>query len=289
MIKTILVPVTGDDSDDPALRTAATVARLFTAHLEVIFCRADPTETLVMAGAGDMAAGVVTADLLDDLEKREEARLGRARRTFDEFCRREDIKRRTAPAKTAAVSVAWRESVGNAVERITLSARANDLVVLARPAADRGLPLGTVGSILIGSGRPLLLAPPEPPKEIARTVVVAWKDSAEAARAVSAAMPLLGKAKKIAVLSIGESARQDKDAAEGVALQLRWHGLNATSRTIAAKGQRGPEALLAAARRLKADLIVMGAYGHSRARELIFGGFTRAMLQDADLPVFALH
>jgi nucleotide-binding universal stress UspA family protein len=105
-------------------------------------------------------------------------------------------------------------------------------------------------------------------------------------------MPILCKAHKIVVLSANEDdskAMECLDCYESVANHLRWHGASAEGRYVVPAGRSVPDAVLESAREAGADILVMGGYGHSRLRELIFGGFTRRVLQGVELPVFVFH
>jgi len=145
---------------------------------------------------------------------------------------------------------------------------------------------------MLSSGRPVLLAPEKVIGGTIETIAVAWKDSREAAVAIMAAMPLFARAKRIEVLSVNEengSEQKCLDCSESIVEQLRWHELNAYGRFVLPAGRSAPQAVLETAHGLRADLLVMGAYGRSRLREFLFGGFTRRILEGVDLPVFAAH
>jgi nucleotide-binding universal stress UspA family protein len=148
-----------------------------------------------------------------------------------------------------------------------------------------------VGDVLVESGRPLLLAPSAACPNPISNVVVAWKNTATSARAVSAAMPLLARAEQIHILHVAEDGEEEGSVAgERLAAYLRRHGMKPQVGKLFVDRRDPCEVLLEAAeRKLHAGLLVMGAYGHSRAREFIFGGFTRTVLHDAPLPVLLCH
>jgi nucleotide-binding universal stress UspA family protein len=120
------------------------------------------------------------------------------------------------------------------------------------------------------------------------TIVVAWKAAPEAARAVTAAMPLLSAAKQILIVTVAEEQGLSDEEGARLATSLRWHGLNASARHLQPDTGGAANTLLAAAREHRA-WIVMGAYGRSRLREWIFGGFTRHVLRGAEIPVLMMH
>src|ERR1019366_9253790 len=121
------------------------------------------------------------------------------------------------------------------------------------------------------------------------TVMVCWKEAPEAARAVAAAMPLLCQAKRVVLVSIDEGRGGGLTALEDLAQQLKWHGIAAETQATAADRRPTAELLSSIADAIHADILVMGGYGHTHTREIIFGGCTQSILNDAKLPVFLYH
>ena len=289
MFKTILVPATGSQSDSAALKTGLAVARLFGAHLECLHVRPDPRQVLVQAAGYDMGTGVVMADVMETMLKEDKQRAATARAAFEAFRTREDIPVAQTPPGPGGVSAAWNEKVGDPESLLLALTRLNDLVIFEQGSKGHNFPREMVGRILINGGRPLLLAPPATPKKLPGTVAIAWKDAPEAARAVSAAMPLIAKAERVVVLTAEENEQTMAETAEELAAHLRWHGLDAQARFLVTEGTSTTEAVLAGAEEAKAGLLVMGGYGRSRISELIFGGLTRDILGGASIPVLLAH
>ena len=198
---------------------------------------------------------------------------------------------------TPGVQVAWAEIRDDPVTAVfAQQALFADLLVLGQREPDGewsdSVPPGFVENVLASSGKPALVVPwagtlPEPLND---TVVIAWKPTREAAHAVSAAMPLLQRARQVHILSwAGEN-----EAVEGRSLDLpgylRLRGVNATwhPQGPEPEGSLG-ELLLSRAFDLQASLLVMGCYGHSRAREWVLGGTTRTVLECMTLPVLMAH
>ena len=119
--------------------------------------------------------------------------------------------------------------------------------------------------------------------------MVCWKESAEAARAVAAAMPLLRKAKRAIFASIAEAADGVVESMQEIARQCALNGVAAETRIIAPNGRTPDVGLAAEAGECEADLVVMGAHGHSRMRELLLGGCTRAFISHSERPVLLMH
>jgi nucleotide-binding universal stress UspA family protein len=123
---------------------------------------------------------------------------------------------------------------------------------------------------------------------ISGTAFVCWKETCEAARAVGAALPLLANAQRVVLANVDEGVGQPERALRAVARQLARHGIDAETRLLP-RNKPVPEVLTAAADAHEADLVVLGAYGHSKAREVIFGGCTRAFLNSASVPVLMMQ
>jgi nucleotide-binding universal stress UspA family protein len=146
-------------------------------------------------------------------------------------------------------------------------------------------------SVIFGSGRPTLVLPERPsrPFELG-TAVVAWDFSRTAARAVSDALPLLEKARKVRVVTVANEKKLDsKHSSEALAKNLARHGIDVVLDRIDAKGERIGDVLEAYTASHQADLLVMGAYGNARWREFILGGATKSLLSKPPLPILFSH
>lgn len=181
----------------------------------------------------------------------------------------------------------WRGIVGNPTQLLALHARAADLIVVGTPAkASGGDAHRTVdlGSFVLSAGRPVFVAASNFSLVTAEKVIVAWKDTREARRAVSDAMPFLEKAKEAVVITIEEGDQKNaRESAADVVRFLMRHGVKARSDVLGVGSSDVEEAMSEIAREIGADLIVAGAYGHSRLREWAFGGVTRSLLVDGSL------
>jgi nucleotide-binding universal stress UspA family protein len=161
-------------------------------------------------------------------------------------------------------------------------------LVIGRPTGGDGVSIDTIEAALLESGRPVLISPAAPFAALPETIVIAWKAAPEAARAVTAAMPLLSTAKQILILTVAEELGISDEAAARLATNLGRHGLQISARHLPPGASGVADTLLAAAAN-EGALVVMGAYGHSRLREWIFGGFTQHVLRGAEVPVLMMH
>ena len=148
-----------------------------------------------------------------------------------------------------------------------------------------------VESVLFGSGRHVFLVPPSERRKMEfGRILVAWKGSREAARALAEARPYLGRAQSVSICVVGDKRSEERALLGSEAVtHLCHHGVDATLHQIT-KDKRGIDTILISeAKRLEADLVVMGAYGHSRMREYVFGGATHWVLQNISVPVLMSH
>ncbi|MDE2276836.1 MAG: universal stress protein [Burkholderiales bacterium] len=182
----------------------------------------------------------------------------------------------------------------NVVDGTTRRALLADLVLFGQhdpdPHVSAGVPDDFVESVLIASGRPGLVLPYVGTFDtVGREPLIAWKPTRESARALSAAIPLLRGARRIHLVTEAGSARGTGHD-DAVASYLSAHGIRAPlEHHVAIDGSSPGEALLSLAADVAADLLVMGCYGHSRARELVLGGASRTLLRSMTLPVLMAH
>jgi len=285
MIKTILVPATGGDGDPSVFASALAVARRFDAHLEFLHVRPDAA-AMAVGMAADGGGATMVGSLITRLEEEADQREKKADRQFQSFCQREALALCEAPPAPPGPSAQWLREVGAEPYWVTEYGRAADLLVIGRPG--QGGSLETMEGALIDSGRPLLIPAATPLVSVPETVVIAWKATREAARAVTAALPFLQIAKQIVIMTVSEDHSALENEAERLMAALRWRGVPVTVRHLQPDGHNAADKLLAAAREDDA-LLVMGGYGHSRLREWIFGGFTQHVLGGAELPVLMAH
>ncbi|MCG2594399.1 universal stress protein [Ramlibacter sp. XY19] len=214
----------------------------------------------------------------------EDERRERTHKMFDETLR------------TPGAPVAWSEAIEFPIEAVVAQqALFADLLVLGQrhpgdPLA-ASVPPDFAEAVIIASGRPAIVVPyVGGTGRLGETVAIAWKETREAARAVAAALPLLQRAKKVHVLCWSE---EPAAAVEGAGLDLRGylhrHGVEVDWQHGGPAPASFGEALLSRTFDLGADLLVMGCYGHSRAREWVLGGASRSVLDAMTLPVLMAH
>ena len=276
-MKSILVPVEDHDRMDSVLGLAVLFARSFAATIEGVPLGPDIAE---MVAADFSMSGVI----FDDRTRR--AFLRDAGVTFEGFMERAGVPRRD-PA--GGSSFGWSGDVLVPPSAIGELGRVFDVTVVGRPGSASHEPRrATLESALFDSGRPILIAPPNVPSTCAETVAIAWNGSSETARTLAFALPLLARARDVAILAV-PGLRLPGPAEADVARNLRRHDVPARVIHVDEAGRSPARAFLDAAASLGADLIVKGGYTQSRLRQIFFGSVTADILAQADLPVFMAH
>lgn len=274
-LKDILVHVDASEEATARLDLAVGLAAAHGAHLIGLY----PIEVPMPVAVVPDASGVMVGEIYDQLRDDAFGAAQPVEQAFRERMRREGI------------SAEWRQEEGNARDILAAHGRYADLVVVGQDQSGHGP--GLVEPAIFGTGGPVLVVPFA--GRFAATgqrVIVAWNGSREAARAVRDAMPLLVAASQVTILSVnpeGETgAEQDLPSAD-LAAHLARHGVKAIADHAVAPGVEPAEAMLNAAAETSADLLVMGAYGHSPLREMVLGGATRTLLHSMTVPVLMAH
>ena len=285
-IQTILVPLYGNGEDATCLGAAADIARRMLANITALYCEEDPTERLYLL-VGQEATAYFPDSLVKALQERAEARRGAAQRSFSEWLSSSNLPFADSPAASRVAAAHLTVAPGRLQNVVRDYAVVADLVIVPlsqQRDPDRSIILETA---LFDAGRPVFAVPPSAKSTIfAGPVAIAWNYSSEAARALSAALPLIGAAGEAVVLMAGQ--HEDNEAAKRVVAFLAWHGVKARAIKLG-QGGKVAELIAAKVRELGAGLLVMGAYSHTRAREFVFGGLTSYMLEKAPVPLLLAH
>jgi len=265
---TILVQLELDRPAAPAVNFSLGLAQEFEA--DVIAFAAAEAHVFVPGDQG----GIVAAEMMKRQTEEIEDRL-------------DELKEEFLGIVGEHEHASWRGIVGNPTQLLALHARAADLVVVGTPTkASGGDAHRTIdpGSLVLSAGRPVFVAASSFSPLHTEKVIVAWKDTREARRAVSDAMPFLAKAKEVVVITIEEGDQKiARESAADVVRFLMRHGSKARADVLGVGNADVEDAMSQIAREIGAELIVAGAYGHSRLREWAFGGVTRSLLVDRSL------
>lgn len=287
-IATILAVLEGTAASASALSAALALGKRFSARVDALHVEPDAAAAVPIVGEG--MSGAAVEQIIASLQEQAAARSKAARQLFDSRIAQAKLTVVDADAAIAPgkLQVSYRHVVGREDEMIVRFGRLVDIIVTARP--EQGADAETsvaFDAALFDSGRPVLLTPAEPVSTIGETVAVAWNRSRESARAIAGAMPVLRKAQKVVVLT-GREGDEGPEPSE-LARYLAGHGIEAKNWAFTPGAGSIGDSLLAEAQKAGADLLVMGAYGHSRLRELVLGGATRGVLSHGAIPVLLVH
>jgi nucleotide-binding universal stress UspA family protein len=278
MLKDLIVHLDGSSEDETRLSHAEAIAKAHGAHVAGLYTNLLPE--YFMATGFDPAFSTVSG-IVELQERLHEEGQRTAQRLRDR------LGKIDAPSEFRSVEAGPSEL--NA--RCASEARWADLFV-ATTRSDAGAIDWDemIETIIFEAGRAVYLAPPgAKPLAGVRNALVAWRDTREAARAIAEALPFLeGAATRIVTVRPKGGQEPDPRAAD-VAAHLARHGAQVEVGAVDGKGATTASVLLGEARRIGADLIVMGAYGHSRFREWVLGGVTRDMIAQSDIPLLLAH
>lgn len=285
-MRTLLVPLTESKGQDGVLGASATVAKDFKAHLTGLFVRPDPRAAIPFMGEGLTADAI--QDLVDAAEREGRARASKTQAAFEEAMKEAGIA--FGDGLTAdAPSADWQETTGMIADRVGRAARLADLTFIPQPAEDASADATELlNETLFRSGRPLLLCPAAAAAAVGRNILLAWNGRAECARTAACALPFLRKAERIGLLTVGEE-HPDRPSLEAFRLYLARHKVDGQIIRRDSGSASIGERILEAASETGADMLVMGAFSHSRWREMIIGGVTRYAIHNAHIPVFMSH
>lgn len=269
-MRSILVHVADDDTLDPRMQVALDLARAFDGHLS--FLQPVPYEYGV---PGDYY-GALVVDLIPQLREAAD----RLRERCERRLHAEDV------------SWNWEREDGPALEHVLRRSALSDLVVVGSREPVSRAPSLLASQLATRSRAPLLLVPEHVGSGLnpAGPAVVAWNGSAEASRALKAAVPLLARARSVVLASVRDEAEREFDLpAVAGAEYLSRHGIACEMTEFPLDERSVAEILADVAARREAAYLVMGTYGHARLVETVLGGVSRELVARPPLPILACH
>lgn len=284
-VRKILVPLAGRPMDGEVLATALSIARAFEAQLVALFARPDPTEALPYLGDG--VSGQVIEDLMQAARDGANEASSRIRAALATAAIEAGMPVAERGGEAQLPSVRFIDVTGRRDEVVAKHSRLSDLIVFGESAT--GIAGGTaLEAAMMTSDRPVLIAPKKAWSPVGGSVCIGWDDSPEASSAVIAALPFLEKARNVTILCVG-GKELDPGPGSTLADYLALHDVVADVHLVDAGSRAVGEVLLEHAEQAKADLLVMGGYGHSRLREFLIGGVTQHVRAHATIPVLMAH
>lgn len=286
MMKRILVPLLGQSGDRNALDAAAALLKGQGGHIEARLYRRDPRDVLPLVGEGFSASAV--QQVMEAAEKSVTEQLETAKATVSAWAAASHVNLGGTSSTGTELTGDFDTVIGPMPASMIQRGRLADLICFARPMAqgqpDRESLLETA---MMETGKPVLMVPDDGTTTTGDNIIVAWNGSKEAAHAVSMSMPLLQRAKKVTVITVKDG---DTPADPGALAEvLATNGVKAEARVVEMLRSGVAPTLESEAAKDKCDLLVIGAYSHSRMREFIMGGVTDDMLKDVGLAVLLVH
>lgn len=278
-MKVICVPVVNRPECAAALNTAFLISKKLSAAVMGYHLRAhgdsqvtipETVATLINEESGDMNSSESGHDSAEQL--------------FAQLAKQHGFqcKRKASKAPMAW----WQTKAGSPDKLFSIIGPVTDMIVVSRPNKNGKIARKFMLSALLNSAKPVMVLPQKASKSVGKKICIAWNQSAESARAVAAAMPLLQMAEQVTIVTNGSQNRLGPKA-KHLQHYLTMHGVH--TEHLKMKEKNDIKALLSAYKKSQSDLMVMGAYSKSRLRQVIFGGVTEHMLFSADIPVFMLH
>ena len=287
-IKTILVPIDGSKGSFAALSRAFVVARRFDAHINALHVM---THGSISTGQGayDLPASLKKS-VETEAEKLSIKKAAELKEFFEEHCLDNDIPISHKPVKGGGPTASWHQEFGDVDDVLVRYGRVSDVIAVPQPKIKAGVmrrsPMGrAIEGILLRTGRPVLIEPPKSNVKKCDRIVLGWNDSVECSRALAMTMPWLVGLDELTVLV-------SKKRMSGVRLleeYLAWSGVKANIVTLDDKGKSIGEAMLNVCSEIKADFLIVGGFSHARARELLFGGVTRHLLEHSNIVTIMAH
>lgn len=277
-LKHLLLNLASGPDSAVRLDLATRLAKSHDAHLTGLFVRYRPPPR-VMPGTG---SAEFTQQLRSTLEEMTDSQKEEENAVVSAF--------RNAVGEVGVSAECCIEDgadAGGVIPHLVHYARTADLVILGKTGENGS---STAHDVLFGGGVPVVVVPRSVQDGVGRHVAIAWNGSREAARAVNDAMPIIEQAAQVTVLCINQKTPgQNIEPGEELVRHLRHHGIEARTDNLIRKGQAVGDVMISRLADLGADLLVMGAWGHSRLREFVLGGVTKRILEQTSTPVLMSH
>jgi nucleotide-binding universal stress UspA family protein len=282
MIKDVIVHLDGSSTDEERLQHAEIFASASQAHLTGLLTNPLPDFSTLVPMDGGAAAAEILSGLEEDALRQGDLMQQRLAERFSRLAVPNEIRRLNGtPGQLPGLAAS--------------EARWSDLFIAGQPYQGNGASQwdALFEAVLFEGGRGVLVVPPgRPPADAIRRVVVCWRDTRESARAVAEALPIIEKSARTIILLVDPedtSGRDGSASSSDIAKHLDRHGARIEVSIADSNGRNVSDVILEQATRASADLIVMGGYGHSRAREWMIGGATRDMLNSSSFPILMAH
>ena len=283
MIKIILVPVDGTERSSEVLDTALVISKRFNSHIKVVHVRERASEPYMFGGIPKN----YREEFARMSKKAVDSTVDTVRTQFNAFCKQGGVKITRKPSGSNEVTASLHVLEGDAETLLGKESRLVDVVAMSRPTHRIGGPgVGELHeSLMLHSGRPVLIVPPEWRAHRADHAAIGWNDSVEASRAICMTLPWLTQMKKVSVLV---SKKREEGVGE-VVDYLKRHGCKADYQVLAGRGTNVGKKMLATCADIGAEFLVVGGFSHTRTRQRLFGGVTSHLLHNTNIITVMAH
>lgn len=239
---------------------------------------------------GEGMSGSMIVEMIDLADRDANERANAAKAMVDEFASNNNIPITDDPAATAGPSLAWVLEEGREDERIANRGRVVDLIVMGQSSDEASHPsLLTLHAAIFETGRPVLMLPENTPDVVGKNVVIVWNGASEAANSVAGGLGLIIGADKVTIVTVDTDKSVRRVGSEELAHYLSYHGVAAECRNIAAERAPVGQVISNFCSEIGSDLLIMGAFTHSRLIQVILGGVARHIIANANVPVLMIH
>jgi len=287
-IKSVLVPLNDGPGCLHVLQTAFVVAKRFGAHISGVHVQrsAADSEPYVFANLTGQLKETVISESMRAAQNSAET----IRNQFEDACRKADVPVLNQPQSKDGVSASFEVLEGRPADVLIERARLADVTAIESPQLDentiRQAPIGeTLESILLGSGRPVLIVPKQWQARPCQHAAIGWNESVQCARALAMTIPWLRLMDRVTLLV----SRARAPRADRVIQYLQTHGISAEVKTLNRGEMTAGEAILQRCDEFAADLLIVGGYSTARPRQLLFGGVTRHLMKNTDVVTVMVH
>jgi nucleotide-binding universal stress UspA family protein len=286
-IRKIVAPLTFGSDENGCIPAAISAAKVFAAHLDMVFMRPDPETAYFYSGM--LPSSRIEEEYRNSMEEAGAAAAVRSRRRFGRLCRNADVKSARTPYLANSATARWRSVKGDAVAIFPQVARTADLAVFMGRISATDLVLGNVlEATLLGSGTPVLFLPEPAKTAFLERPLIAWDGGTACVRAVSAWLSMEVRPREAIILHVSDP-EEEIPHIDGLKDWLAWNGIATRTEKRTRGDGSTADGLMTAARELDCDMIVMGGYGRFRYSEALFGGVTWSVIRDSHIPVLMMH
>lgn len=285
-MKSILLPLTGQSASETITKVATDLATRFRSCITGLFIRPDPRTAIPFMGEGLSADMIQT--LCDNADSEGKSQASKAEASFRAAMDAAGIRFLSDEGPSDGAKAKWRVEAGEISDHVGRRARIADMAICLQPSANSLDGTDIFNDLIFRSGRSVLMVPDGYAGDVGRHVMIAWNGRTEGARAVSGALPFLLEAEKVTVVQVGDIG-EDRPGLSDICEYLQEHGIEAAELAIEPGTKAVGPTLMETAADISADTVVIGAYSHSRWREMVLGGVTRHITEKSRIPVFMSH